>query len=67
MRSLPEDWVAGPICEIDTVGRALYFYALGKDENIDPYYYTLCRASLDKPNSVEQLTFDQCDSCCRLV
>ena len=35
-----------------------YFYALGKDENIDPYYYTLCRASLDKPNSVEQLTFD---------
>ena len=26
------DWVAGPICEIDTVGRALYFYALGKDE-----------------------------------
>ena len=52
------DWVAGPICEIDTVGRALYFYALGKDENIDPYYYTLCRASLDKPNSVEQLTFD---------
>ena len=52
------DWVTGPICEIDTVGRALYFYALGKDENIDPYYYTLCRASLDKPNSVEQLTFD---------
>lgn len=52
------DWVAGPVCEIDTVGRALYFYALGKDENIDPYYYTLCKASLDKPNSVEQLTFD---------
>ena len=59
------DWVAGPICEIDTVGRALYFYALGKDENIDPYYYTLCRASLDKPNSVEQLTFD--NSYCGLV
>ena len=51
-------WVAGPICDIDTADRVLYFYALGKDKNIDPYYYTLCRAELDKPNSVQQLTFD---------
>ena len=51
-------WVAGPVSEIDTVGRVLYFYALGKDKNIDPYYYVLCKADLDKPNSVEQLTFD---------
>ena len=51
-------WVAGPYAEIDTVGRTLYFYALGKDENIDPYYYTLCKVNIDKPESLTQLTFD---------
>lgn len=52
------EWVAGPCSDIDTVGRTIYFYALGKDENIDPYYYTPCRVNIDKPESLTQLTFD---------
>lgn len=52
------NWVAGPCAEIDTVGRTMYFYALGKDANIDPYYYTPCRVNMDKPESLTQLTFD---------
>lgn len=52
------NWVAGPVTEIDTVGRTLYFYALGKDPKIDPYYYTLCKVNIDKPGRVTQLTFD---------
>ena len=52
------EWVAGPCTEIDTMGRTLYFYALGKDKDIDPYYYTLCKVNIDKPGSVTQLTFD---------
>ncbi|MEI3420298.1 MAG: DPP IV N-terminal domain-containing protein [Butyricimonas faecihominis] len=52
------EWVAGPCAEIDTVGRTLYFYALGKDKNIDPYYYIPCRVNIDKPESSTQLTFD---------
>ena len=52
------EWVAGPCIEVDTVGRTLYFYALGKDKNIDPYYYTPCRVNIDKPESLTQLTFD---------
>ena len=52
------EWVAGPVAEIDTVGRTLYFYALGKDKDIDPYYYIPCRVNIDKPESLTQLTFD---------
>ncbi len=52
------EWVAGPCSDIDTVGRTLYFYALGKDENIDPYYYIPCKVNIDKPESLTQLTFD---------
>ncbi len=52
------EWVAGPVAEIDTVGRTLYFYALGKDKNIDPYYYIPCKVNIDKPESLTQLTFD---------
>lgn len=52
------EWVAGPCVDIDTVGRTLYFYALGKDPNIDPYYYTPCRVNIDKPESLTQLTSD---------
>ncbi|KIO47457.1 S9 family peptidase [Sanguibacteroides justesenii] len=51
-------WVAGPVSDIDTVGRTLYFYGLGIDKNIDPYYYTLCKVDIDKPGSVKQLTFE---------
>ena len=52
------EWVAGPCSDIDTVGRTLYFYALGKDKNIDPYYYIPCKVNIDKPESLTQLTFD---------
>lgn len=49
-------WVAGPIMKIDTVNRQIYFIGLGKEKDIDPYYYILYRASLDKPNDVTLLT-----------
>lgn len=52
------EWVAGPVIDIDTVGRTMYFYALGKDKNIDPYYYIPCKVNIDKPESLTQLTFD---------
>lgn len=41
-------WVAGPIQKIDTANRVFYFIGLGKEKDIDPYYYVLYRASLDK-------------------
>lgn len=50
-------WVAGPIIEVDTMGREIYFYGLGREKEIDPYYYVLYRAHLDKPG-LEQLTFE---------
>lgn len=50
------EWVTGPVTSIDTVGREIYFYALGKDPGIDPYYYTLCRVNIDRPGSVVQMT-----------
>lgn len=49
-------WVAGPIMKIDTVNRQIYFIGLGKEKDIDPYYYILYRASLDKPNDITLLT-----------
>lgn len=52
------NWVAGPVTEIDTAGRTIYFYALGIDPKIDPYYYVLCSASLDRPSAVRQLTHE---------
>lgn len=49
-------WVAGPIQKIDTAGRAIYFIGLGKEKNIDPYYYVLYRASLDKKDDIRLMT-----------
>ena len=49
-------WVAGPIMKIDTVKRQIYFIGLGKEKEIDPYYYVLYRADLDKMNDVTLLT-----------
>lgn len=49
-------WVAGPIMKIDTVNRQIYFIGLGKEKTVDPYYYVLYRADLDKNNAVTLLT-----------
>lgn len=49
-------WVAGPIMKIDTLRRQIYFVGLGKEKDIDPYYYVLYRADLDKTNAITMLT-----------
>jgi dipeptidyl-peptidase-4 len=49
-------WVAGPIEKIDTIGRKMYFYGYGREHGVDPYYYMLYEASLDKPNELRLLT-----------
>ena len=42
------DWVAGQIAAIDTVGREVYIYAHGYDKRMNPYYYQVVKASIDK-------------------
>lgn len=42
------EWVAGNIVAIDTLKRTFYFYGYGKEKNINPYYYTLYRAHMDR-------------------
>ena len=49
-------WVAGPVAQIDTVGRKMYFYGYGREKGIDPYYYILHEAHLDRPNALRLLT-----------
>ena len=49
-------WVAGPVAQIDTVGRKMYFYGYGREKEIDPYYYILYEAHLDRPNALRLLT-----------
>lgn len=49
-------WVAGPVVQIDTVGRKMYFYGYGREKEIDPYYYILYEAHLDRPNALRLLT-----------
>ena len=49
-------WVAGPVAKIDTVGRKMYFYGFGREKGIDPYYYILYEAQLDRPNVLRKLT-----------
>ena len=49
-------WVAGPVAQIDTVGRKMYFYGYGREKGIDPYYYILYEAHLDRPNALRLLT-----------
>ena len=49
-------WVAGPFAQIDTVGRKMYFYGYGREKEIDPYYYILYEAHLDRPNALRLLT-----------
>ena len=49
-------WVAGPVAQIDTVGRKMYFYGYGREKEIAPYYYILYEAHLDRPNALRLLT-----------
>lgn len=49
-------WVAGPVAQIDTVGRKMYFYGYGREKGVDPYYYILYEAHLDRPNALRLLT-----------
>ena len=49
-------WVAGPVAQIDTIGRKMYFYGYGREKGIDPYYYILYEAHLDRPNALRLLT-----------
>ena len=49
-------WVPGPVAQIDTVGRKMYFYGYGREKGIDPYYYILYEAHLDRPNALRLLT-----------
>lgn len=51
-----DTWVAGPVAQIDTVGRKMYFYGYGREKEIDPYYYILYEAHLDRPNALRLLT-----------
>lgn len=41
-------WVAGQMAAIDTVGRTIYLYGFGREKGVDPYYYMLYKASIDK-------------------
>lgn len=49
-------WVASPLLKVDTVRRQIYFYGYGRKEGVDPYYYILYRADLDKENELTCLT-----------
>ena len=49
-------WTAGPIERIDTVGRKIYFYGFGREPGVDPYYYMLYEADLDRPDRLRLLT-----------
>lgn len=41
-------WVCGHIASIDTLNRTVYFYGYGDDPNINPFYYRLYKANIDK-------------------
>lgn len=41
-------WVCGHIASIDTLKRTVYFYAYGDDPNVNPCYYRLYKAHLDR-------------------
>ncbi len=48
-RQLTEgNYVTGQVIEIDTLKRDVYFYAFGKEEGFDPYYYVTYKVNLDK-------------------
>jgi dipeptidyl-peptidase-4 len=41
-------WVSGHIVTVDSAARKVYFYGYGEDPNINPFYYRLYKADLDK-------------------
>lgn len=42
------EWVTGHINAIDTLKRKVYLYGYGKEKNINPFYYMLYEADIDK-------------------
>ena len=53
------EWVAGPVAEIDTVGRTIYFGAYGQEKGACPYYARVNKARIDGNGQVEVLTPEQ--------
>lgn len=53
-------WVAGPIAKIDTVRRKIYFYGYGREKEIDPYYYILYEAQLDRSKYASSAYIGEC-------
>lgn len=51
-------WVAGPVTDIDTMAREVYFYGLGREKETDPYYYVAYKVHIDHPESLTRLTFE---------
>lgn len=49
------DYVTGQMHRLDTAKRIMYFYAFGKENDVDPYYYVLYSVHLDK-GKVQLLT-----------
>lgn len=43
------DFLVGQLIKMDTLCREIYFYAYGREKEVDPYYYMAYRAHLDKP------------------
>lgn len=41
-------WVAGNIVAIDTLKRTIYLYGYGKEKGINPHYYTVYKANIDR-------------------
>lgn len=41
-------WVSGHIVAVDTLARTVYFYGYGDDPDINPFYYRLYKAKLDR-------------------
>lgn len=44
-------WVAGQVVTVDSAARKVYFYGYGEDPDINPFYYRLYKADLDKENA----------------
>lgn len=42
------NWVAGNICSIDTLRRTIYLYGYGREKGINPHFYTVYSAHIDR-------------------
>ena len=45
-------WVSGPVVAVDSAARKVYFYGYGGDPDIDPFYYRLYKADMDREGAV---------------